>query len=85
MKFRTRAEDPDSPMIDTDNLPDMDALITEKVMELRNLCYSAGYRCVLTVQQRYNATLRNAWCIHDLDDGESICDTVKSAMQERLK
>lgn len=85
MKFRTRAEDINSPIIDTDNLPDMDALITEKMIELRDLCHSARYRCVLSVQQRYDATLRNSWCIYDLEDGESICDTIKSSMRERLE
>jgi len=50
--------------IDTNNLPDVDAMIMEKTEELRALCEKTGYTCILATEQRRNSTLSVA-CVAD--------------------
>jgi hypothetical protein len=82
MIIRKVHSDSNSEIIDTDKLPDIDALVLEKKEELRKLCYNAGYRCLLLVEQRYNDTVSMAYVISDIEDGVELTDTLKSSILE---
>ncbi len=80
MIIRKVHSDSMSDVIDTDKLPDIDALVLEKKEELRELCYNAGYRCVLLVEQRYNNSVSMGYCINDIEDGVELTETLKSTI-----
>lgn len=83
MKIKEHPSDPLSNVIDTDKLPDIDALVLEKKEELRELCYNAGYRCLLLVEQRYNHTVSVGYVISDIEDGVELTETLKESILER--
>ena len=52
MKIPLNRSDIKCGFIETNNLPDADAMVLEKFEELRTLCYKLNYRFVATVEQR---------------------------------
>jgi hypothetical protein len=68
-------------IVDTDKMPDMDALVLEKTQELLDLCSNAGYRCVLATEQRSTSRLNVCF----VSQSEQVAKEMLNCIENRFK